>query len=282
MKAHSLPKITVVTPSYNQGEFIERTIQSIVGQDYPNLEYIVCDGGSTDQTVDILKRYDEQITWWCSEKDGGQTAAINKGMRRATGDIVGWINSDDMLLPGALWTVARFYLQHPDTDFANGLTVEIDRDDRIQNFTHTVMSKFFFRHGSYNISQLGMFWRREVFDSIGYLDETFHACMDMEWIIRVYEKGLRVRRINSNLGAIRIYEATKTAQQGDIWHRDGQELVRRYHGYYMGNRKSLYYVFFQLYKFLDGCFFRNAFMKWKYKGRQVSEYRENEGAISSW
>ena len=123
------PKITVVTPSFNQGEFLERTILSIINQDYPNLEYIVCDGGSTDQSVSIIKKYEKYITWWCSEKDKGQTDAINKGFKRATGDVVGWINSDDVLLPGALWTVADFYANHPDTDFANGFTIEIERQN---------------------------------------------------------------------------------------------------------------------------------------------------------
>ena len=150
------PKITVVTPSYNQGQFIEATIQSVIGQQYPNLEYIVCDGGSTDETVEILKKYTDKITGWCSEKDQGQSDAINKGMRRATGDIVCWINSDDVLLPGTLHTVAKFYHDHPDTDFANGYTVEIDKEGKIINFTHIVMNHFFFRHGCYNISQRGM------------------------------------------------------------------------------------------------------------------------------
>ena len=94
------PKITVVTPSYNQGQFIEATILSVIEQEYPNLEYLVCDGGSTDETVEILKKFSDKITWWCSEKDKGQSDAINKGMRKATGDIVCWINSDDVLLPG--------------------------------------------------------------------------------------------------------------------------------------------------------------------------------------
>ena len=108
------PKITVVTPSYNQGQFIEATIKSVIGQQYPNLEYIVCDGGSTDETVEILKKYADKITWWCSEKDKGQSDAINKGMHRATGDIVCWINSDDVLLPGTLLTVAKFFHDHPE------------------------------------------------------------------------------------------------------------------------------------------------------------------------
>lgn len=269
------PKITIVTPSFNQGAFIEQTILSIVNQGYPNLEYFVCDGGSTDETVEILRKYDHQITWWCSEKDKGQTDAINKGMHRATGEIVGWINSDDVLLPGALWTVAKFYERYPDTDFANGNTIQIDKNGTIINFMHIVMNKYLFRHGSYNISQLGMFWRRSIFDKIGYLDDSFHACMDVEWLIRVYEADLRVRRIINNLGAIRIYEDTKTAIHGDIWECDREAIRRMYHGAYLGNRNTIYYKMLQAYKFFDGCFFRNVYMKMKYVGKGFSEYTEN-------
>jgi len=269
------PKITVVTPSYNQGQFIEATIQSVIGQQYPNLEYLVCDGGSTDETVEILKKYSNKITWWCSEKDKGQSDAINKGMRRATGDIVCWINSDDVLLPGTLHTVAKFYHDHPDTDFANGYTVEIDKEGKIINFTHIVMNHFFFRHGCYNISQPGMFWKREIFDKIGYIDESFHAKMDVEWLIRVYEAGLKVRRINRNLGAIRIYPDTKTAQGGSIWTRDSDALRKMYHGKYLPENGKLYRPFFKLYKILDGCMYRNAIRKWQYCGKPVTAYKEN-------
>lgn len=269
------PKITVVTPSFNQGQFIEATIQSVLGQEYPNLEYIICDGGSTDGTVDILKKYDDKIAWWCSEKDKGQSNAINKGMRRATGDIVCWINSDDVLLPGALLAVAKFYSNHPDTDFANGYTVEIDKEGTIINFTHIIMSHFFFRHGCYNISQPGMFWKRAIFDKIGYLDESFHAKMDVEWLIRVYEAGLKVRRINCNLGAIRIYPETKTAQGGAIWKRDADALKDKYHGQYLPENNKLYQPFFKLYKLLNGCKLRNVIRKWQYCGKPFTAYKEN-------
>ena len=269
------PKITIVTPSYNQGKYIERTILSILNQDYPNLEYLVCDGGSTDTTVEILKRYDNRIDWWCSEKDKGQTHAINKGMKRATGDIVGWINSDDMLLPGALYVVADFFHKHPETDFANGYTVEIDENDKIINFTHIVMSKFLFRKGAYNISQQGMFWKRELFNDIGYLDETFHAKMDAEWLIRVYEAGKTVKRIDKNLGAIRIYANTKTALGGNIWVRDYNEIYKRYNGAYSPRKNSIYNVLLWLYKIISGCRLKNLIMKLKYKGKNVTLYNEN-------
>src|SRR4051794_29425295 len=110
------PKISVITPSFNQAPFLEETILSIINQDYPNLEYIVIDGGSTDKSVDIIRKYEEKITFWVSEKDNGQSEAINKGFEKATGDIVCWINSDDILLPHALIKVANFFYTNSKVD----------------------------------------------------------------------------------------------------------------------------------------------------------------------
>ena len=264
------PKISVVTPSYNQAEFLERTILSVISQDYPNLEYIVCDGGSTDGSVEIIKKYESRIAWWCSEKDKGQTDAINKGMRRATGDIVGWINSDDVLLPGALKEVGIYYVKHPETDFLNGNTIQIDRYDLIIRFIHIVMNRFFFEHGCYNISQQGMFWKRNLFEKIGFLDETFHATMDREWLIRNYENHSKVRLLNKNIGAIRIHENTKTSLQGQIWDDDYEKLLKRYQGRYTPSY-GIIRVFFILYKMLKGCYLKNWLMGEKYRGKDFHE-----------
>ena len=111
------PRITVVTPSFNQGQYIEETIRSVLLQGYPNLEYIIMDGGSTDESVKIIKKYEPWLSYWVSEKDCGQSHAINKGWQRSTGDLVAWLNSDDYLAPGTLRQVARIYCQHQDLPF---------------------------------------------------------------------------------------------------------------------------------------------------------------------
>ena len=226
------PKITVITPSYNQGMFLEDTIRSITGQDYPNLEYIICDGGSTDKSRQIIEKYQDKITWWCSEKDKGQTDAINKGMRKATGDIVAWINSDDVLLPGSLHRIGEYYLENPDTDFLNGSIAVMDRNGHFVKFMQPIMSKYFMAHGCYSICQQGMFWKRDIFEKIGFLNEDFHAKMDVEWLIRVYEANLNVKLLKAPIGVIRVYGETKTALGGGIWDNDENAIKLLYKGGY--------------------------------------------------
>src|SRR5450759_2806690 len=119
-------KISVITPSYNQGQFLEETILSVINQNYPNLEYFIIDGGSTDNSIEIIKKYEKHLTYWVSEKDNGQAHAINKGFKKATGDIVCWINSDDLLIQGAINTISNYFSRNPDVQFINGYTLRID------------------------------------------------------------------------------------------------------------------------------------------------------------
>ena len=123
MQPATLPKISIITPSFNQGPFLEETILSVLQQGYPNLEYIIIDGGSTDESVGIIKRYQDRLHYWVSEKDSGQSEALNKGLRRATGDIIGWLCSDDLYLPGTFEKVVRIFEQHPAAGMLHGRSI---------------------------------------------------------------------------------------------------------------------------------------------------------------
>jgi glycosyltransferase involved in cell wall biosynthesis len=261
------PKITVVTPSYNQAQFIERTILSILSQNYPNLEYFIIDGGSTDTTVDIIKKYEDRINYWISEKDSGQTEAINKGMQRATGDIVCYINSDDVLLPGSLKYVADYFFKHQNIDFIMGISLEIDLNDYITKQTHTILNKWFAKNGCYNINQQGMFWKRSIFEKNGFFRADFHACMDAEFVIRSLTNNVHIQEINKPLGAIRVYSTTKTAQGGLIWSRDWEIIAQEYGGY-VRNKKTVYYMLYIMLKFIKGYYFSDLYFKIKHKNIQ--------------
>lgn len=264
-------KISIITPSYNQAEFIEDTILSVINQGYDNYEYIIVDGGSKDHTVDIIKKYESKIHYWVSEKDSGQTDAINKGMKRATGDIVCWINSDDVLLPGTLQLVADYFNTHKDVEFLNGLSIEIDRKGYITKLIHILQKRWYAQRGVFNVCQQGMFWKRSLFDKVGLLDETFHACMDWEFIIRLYENNIKMAQIDKPLGAVRIYGETKTAMGGDIWTTDWKKLSDRYNGRYVLNRKSAYFYVYALSKLFKGYYLSDILFKKRNKGKTFNE-----------
>ena len=135
------------------------------------------------------------------------------------------------------------------------------------------MSKFFFQHGCCNISQQGMFWKRSLFDKIGFLDDSFHARMDMEWLIRNYENNANIRLLRENIGAIRVYEGTKTAIGGRIWERDACEISKRYNGKYVSRRGSFMWYVFAFYKLIRGCYFNNWWMGKKYIGKKYTEIK---------
>src|SRR5688572_17237201 len=168
----NLPKISIVTPSFNQGQYIEETILSIVNQNYPNLEYIIIDGGSTDNTVEIIKKYEKHLAYWVSEKDKGQSEAINKGFRKATGDIVCWINSDDFFMPGSLLKVGERFAKDNSLDLLNGHCLLIDEHSNILS-NHFILKqkKWYAERGIYYVSQPSMFWKRKILDEVGLLRE---------------------------------------------------------------------------------------------------------------
>ncbi len=188
------PKISIITPSYNQGHFIKETIESILSQNYPNLEYIVMDGGSSDATVNILKSYGNKISW-ISKKDKGQTDAINQGIKKSSGEIVAYINSDDVMLPNTLHTVAEYFMNNKKAMLLSGDYFIIDADgNKIQSLVANykkILRSFPNKHIlsiANFIIQPSTFWRRTLMDEIGPFREDLHYVMDFEYWMRAIQK----------------------------------------------------------------------------------------------
>lgn len=207
----ALPSISIITPSYQQGQFIEETIQSIITQNYPDLEFFIIDGGSNDQTVDIIKKYEDQITSWVSEPDDGQTHAINKGFRIATGDIVTWINSDDLLTPGALLKVGEFFRDNPDIQVLYGDGIAIDRNgEKLYARRPGGFDLEWFIRTDYILQPSG-FFRRSLLKELEFLDEHLHYAMDTDIYLRMALRSKLVY-LPLVLSKFRLYPEAKTSE----------------------------------------------------------------------
>ena len=231
------PLVSIVTPSYNQGEFIEETIQSVLNQDYAHIEYIVIDGGSTDNTVDILKKYDDKIIW-VSEKDRGQTEAINKGYKKAKGEILGWINSDDTYQPGAIKKTVDYFKTHPDIKVVHGAGYYIDRDNRILRPYCSDPNAKASLPQTLNMCQPAFFIMREVIENVGLLDSNLHYCMDYEFIIRISRK-YDIGFLDEYVANLRLYKGNKSSYYQKM-HAEVMEVQRKYFGKVSFNQAFAY------------------------------------------
>jgi glycosyltransferase involved in cell wall biosynthesis len=226
-----LPKISVITPTYNQAEFIEETLLSIEAQQYPNLEHIVIDALSTDETPRILERYKDRLPMTVlREADQGQSDGINKGMRAATGEIVCWLNSDDRFRPGALNRVGKAFEENPGAGVVFGRGAKVRRDGtEIYTVPFRPFNK---RHlkTAYRVVQPAMFFRRDLFLEVGGLDVDLHYAMDWELLIRLTAKCDVVVALEDTLAEIRYYDDTKTSTGGWKRMREIAEIGRKYNG----------------------------------------------------
>jgi len=224
----SLPRVSVITPSYNQGRFIEETIRSVTRQRYPNLEFSVFDGGSTDGTVDILKRHSAELSFWRSEKDGGQAAAINEGFRRATGEILCWLNSDDLHLAKTLSIVADALRESIDQPviFYGGCELFDDRTRKVEMRPALVFDPVLLETVDF-FDQPSVFWTRKAWDAVGPLDEKLHFGFDWEWLLRA-AKICRFIRSDAVLSRYRIHSGHKSGTGGARRWVELCDVVRRH------------------------------------------------------
>jgi glycosyltransferase involved in cell wall biosynthesis len=225
-----LPKISVITPSYNQGIYIEETIQSVLNQNYPNLEYIIIDGGSNDSTVEIIKKYESQINFWVSKKDKGQGDAINRGFAMATGDILCWLNSDDYFFPDTLnYVASKLNIDKKEIIFG-----EVDHifEPNKQIKHSNVQNKY----KNYNLElydyiiQPGSFWTKKVWELTGPLNENLHFVFDWEWFLRAKSNATEFIYTNRVMSMYRVHDAHKTSNGGEKRQKEIEYILSKYSG----------------------------------------------------
>lgn len=230
LASNNLPLVSIVTPSFNQGRFLRRTIESVLNQDYPHIEYIVIDGGSTDESVDILTSYAHRFSW-ISESDKGQTDAINKGMKQAKGEILAYLNSDDVLTPGAIRKVVDFFLAHPHCDMAYGKADYIDEHDNIIGSYKTDEYSFNRLSQDCMICQPAAFWRRDVVEKIGLFDDQLHYVMDYDYWLRIATARLDIQFLQEKLAHSRLHPETKTLSERTKIYREIFNICNYHIGY---------------------------------------------------
>lgn len=234
------PKISIITPSFNQGKYIEKTIQSILDQNYPNLEYIIIDGGSTDETIEIIKKYEHKIKYWVSEKDGGQTDAINKGLKYCTGDIFNWINSDDYLSENALFTIAKGFMDHPSVGMVAGAVQNFNEKEGIQLFINRnlCINGILSTNWDYLYHQPGVWLRMETLRAAGIFRIDYHYCFDLEFLLRYLLLNDQVFYTNEKVAYFRLHELSKTVTYPEKFALENKRLFREF---YLSQKGKIYY-----------------------------------------
>lgn len=225
------PRISIVTPSLNQGEFIEETIRSVLLQGYPDIEYIIIDGGSTDGTMPIIEKYSPWLHYWISEPDKGQSHAINKGFNRATGSIYAYINSDDLYEPNVFGLIAAAFSEHPSPDLVAGICTVFDQyreqrsfhpcwPDTLSEYVRTTFSSTF--------GQPASFWTADIHRKAGGFDESMSFCFDREFFLRIGLADAKPKMISSKIARFREHTLSKSVTQALRFHQESIKILDRY------------------------------------------------------
>ena len=227
------PKITIVTPSYNQAKFLEETIRSVISQRALVHEYFVLDGGSTDGSADIIRKYADRIDYWISEKDKGQPDAIHKGFSRATGDWLAWLNSDDVYLPGAIEKISRAIEAHPDWDALTAWHARIDAESRIVS-VHRMPpeSPRWARWGVTHVNQQTCFFKRSLYEKAGPIRQDLHCVLDTELWFRFFDAGAKWGVVNDYLAAFRMHGTAKGQAWLDEYNKEFRMMDAQYPQYH--------------------------------------------------
>ena len=226
------PRISIVTPSYNQAQFIEETIRSVLLQGYPDLEYIIIDGGSTDGSVEIIRKYEPWLAYWVSEPDAGQSDAINKGMARVSGEVFNWINSDDTLLPGALFTVGKWFAENSNAKVGYGSFVYVREDGSVNKSVHPEFSNLEamvqYWHLDRPLAQQSLFVRWDAATQVGPLETKLRYNMDYEWLCRLIQIYPFHRITKEPLATYRLHSTSKSVAELAPFFEERSRVTRRY------------------------------------------------------
>jgi hypothetical protein len=223
------PKLSIVTPSYNQGQFLEATIRSVLLQGYPNLEYIIIDGGSTDESVAIIRKYERWLTFWVSEPDDGQTAAINRGLERSTGEYLGWLNSDDLYTKGAFGRVVKAFIDKPNCIVLHGNRIIINGSGKVIGASS--LPAFNPPKVSVPVYSETAFWTRSAMKKIGLLNVNLNFSMDLEFFTRLFlQGGGQFVKLDHYLGYLRSHPSAKSATIADQGVRETDQLWQQLFG----------------------------------------------------
>ena len=220
-------KVSIVTPSYNQGQFIGRTLQSVASQAGAEIEHVVFDGGSRDNTVEVLKNFSPPVRW-VSKKDKGQADAVNQGIRATDGEILGWLNSDDIYYPGAIARVVEFFDQNPDIDVVYGMADHIDLEDQAFESYPSEPWDFERLKETCFICQPALFFRRRLVEKHGLLNESMNYCMDYEYWLRLGKAGVRFAYLEEKLAGSRLYAENKTLGARVKVHEEINDMLKKY------------------------------------------------------
>ena len=266
--------VSIITPSFNQGQYLSETINSVRKNKSHNVEYIIMDGGSTDSSVSIIKENLDIIDYWESETDKGQSHAINKGMKRAKGDILCWLNSDDILLPGAIDLVIKTFSANSKLDIVSGYLLLIDENSKVLSVPHVLTgSKDAQKAGYVIINQQATFFKRSIIEKVDFLDENLHCAMDVDLWCKFYLQNANWKHIDKFLAGFRKHNSSKGSKNEwwDLYQNEKRIVYSKYTNIRANTKLERFYFKYKF--FLPQTFrkLRTLFANFKYKGKKISE-----------